>query len=193
MRPMRVIARRSATRCFVAAAALSMATVCAAAVATGTARARVGARPATFTLPAVPGGPTQGRFSLAEHLGRRPVVILFWATWCAPCRQELPLYQRLYERLRGRGLVVVAISMDDASSIGGAGPMARRMGLTFPVLSDLDTSVTTRLNPRRAAPFSIWIDRNGLVVREREGFSMAEREQITRGVERLVAMQRTAP
>jgi thiol-disulfide isomerase/thioredoxin len=152
----------------------------------GKTEAREGERPQAFTLPAVPGGPSEGRFRLEQHLGRRPVVILFWATWCAPCRQELPLYQQLYERYRQDGLVVVAISMDGSNTIASAGPMARRLGLTFPVVSDLDTSVTSRINPRRAAPFSVWIDRRGRIVREREGFSLAEREEIARGVIRLV-------
>ena len=148
--------------------------------------AREGERPPTFTLPAAPGGPSSGRFKLQDHLGEKPIVILFWATWCAPCRQELPLYQQLYERYEDDGLVVVAISMDGSNTVASAGPMARRLGLTFPVVTDLDTSVTSRLNPRRAAPFSVWIDRTGRIVREREGFSLSEREEIARGVIRLV-------
>lgn len=148
--------------------------------------ARVGGRASNFTLPALAGGPTRGRFRLGDHLGRNVVAVLFWATWCAPCRQELPLYESLYRRFRRQGLVVVAISMDGSSTVASAGPMARRLGLSFPVVSDLDTRVTAQLNPRRAAPFSIWIDRSGRVVREREGFNLAEREEVTRGLTALV-------
>ena len=54
------------------------------------------------------------------------------------------------------------------------------------MVSDLDTAVTTRLNPRKSAPFSIWIGRNGRIVREREGFSLGERREIVRGIARLV-------
>lgn len=164
--------------------------VLAAAIALGAAalpvHANVGARPADFTLSAVPGGPTRGRFKLGDHLGRAPIVILFWATWCTPCRQELPVYERLWQQHRARGLVVVAISMDDANGLAGAGTAARRLGLHFPVLSDLDTRVTGRLNPRRAAPFSVWIDRSGRIVREKEGFALADRAEIARGVAALV-------
>ena len=149
--------------------------------------ANVGARPANFTLSAVPGGPTRGRFTLRDHLGRDPIVILFWATWCTPCRQELPVYERLWQQHHEHGLVVVAISMDDANAIAGAGSTARRLGLHFPVLGDLDTRVTSRLNPRRAAPFSVWIDRTGHIVREKEGFALADRAEIARGIAALVA------
>jgi thiol-disulfide isomerase/thioredoxin len=147
----------------------------------------VGARPTAFTLPAVPGGPTRGRFRLRDHLGERPVAVLFWATWCAPCRQELPFYQSLYERHGDDDFMVVAISMDGNNTLSQAGPLSRRLGLRFPVVSDLDSAVTGRLNPRRAAPFSVWINRRGRVVREREGFTLAERQEITRGIARLVS------
>ena len=149
--------------------------------------ARVGARPPSFTLPAVVGGPTRGRFVMAEHLGHDPIVILFWATWCAPCRQEIPFYQSLFVRHRATGLQVVAVAMDDTSTITQVGPASRRLGVTFPVLSDLDTRVSSQMNPRHAAPFSVWVNRQGRIIREREGFSLAERETITREMAELVA------
>ena len=148
--------------------------------------ARVGARPPSFTLPAVVGGPTRGRFRIEQYLGHNPVIVLFWATWCAPCRQEMPFYQSLLERHRATGLQVVAVTMDDTSTITQAGPAARRLGVHFPVLSDLDTRVSSQMNPRRAAPFSVWINRQGRIVWEREGFALAERDTIARGVADLV-------
>jgi peroxiredoxin len=149
--------------------------------------AHVGGRPPAFTLSTVPGGPTTGRFRLADHLGRRPIVVLFWATWCAPCRQEMPLYERLWQQHRAAGLVVVAISADNASTIAQSGPAARRLGVHFPVLADPSTRVIAQMNPRRACPFSVWINRAGRIVREHEGFTMAERDSIARGVAALVA------
>lgn len=148
--------------------------------------ARIGARPSVFMLQAVPGGPVAGRFRLAEHLNKKPIVILFWATWCRPCQQELPFYQSLYQQYKEQGLTIVAVSMDDSTTLPQAGPTARRLGLTFPVVSDLDTRVTSQLNPRRAAPFSIWIDKSGQIVREHEGFTLAEREEIRTGITALV-------
>jgi len=49
------------------------------------AEARVGGQPPPFTLPAAVGGPTSQPFSIQPFLGRNPIVILFWATWCQPC------------------------------------------------------------------------------------------------------------
>ncbi len=146
--------------------------------------ARVGARPPAFSLPAIPGASTG--FDMEDHLGENPIVLIFWATWCDPCKQQMPLYQQLYQRYQEQGLQVVAISMDGPESIARANATVRRLGLTFPVVSDLDTAVSSRLNPRRAAPFTVWIDRRGRIVHEREGFTLAERENIARGVAALV-------
>lgn len=150
------------------------------------AEARVGGQPPPFTLPAAVGGPTSQPFSIQPFLGRNPIVILFWATWCQPCQQELPFYQSLYERYRGQGLKIVAISMDSQATVMRAGPAARRLGVTYDVVTDVDTRVTTQLNTRRAAPFSIWIDRSGRIVRESEGFSPAEQNALAQGIADLV-------
>ena len=148
--------------------------------------ARVGGRPPPFTLPAAVGGPTAQPFRMQDHLGRAPVVILFWATWCQPCMQELPFYQSLYERHRARGLRIVAVSMDSQATVMRAGPAARRLGVTFDVVTVVDTRVTTQLNTRRSAPFSVWIDRSGRIVRESEGFSPAEQNALAQGIAELV-------
>jgi peroxiredoxin len=165
---------------------VALACLCATVVVPPNAEARVGARPPAFSLPSIPGGPVPGTFRLAEHLGNSPVVIIFWASWCDPCKQQMPIYQDLYERYREQGLKVVAISMDGPESVARTGPITSRLGLTYPVVSDLDTSVTARLNPRRGAPFTVWIDRSGRIVYEREGFTLAEGDDIRRGIGALM-------
>jgi peroxiredoxin len=149
--------------------------------------ARIGGQPPPFMLPAATGGPTTGQFRMGEHLSaHHPVAILFWATWCVPCTQELPFYQTLYDRYRAQDFHVVAISMDPASTITRAGPAARRLGITFDVVTDLDTRVTSQLNPRRSAPFSIWVSREGRITWEMEGFSPAQHDAVETGIRDLV-------
>lgn len=150
------------------------------------AHAAVGTRAPEFNLPAAAGGPVRGRFRLAEHLGQRPVVVLFWATWCVPCTQELQLYQELYRRYNGQ-LTVVGINLDGPDSVAQAGPTARQLGLTFPIVTDLESQATNLYNQRAALPYSVWIDRTGTIVRERESFSQSERGVIETGVANMMA------
>ncbi|MFO0610537.1 MAG: TlpA disulfide reductase family protein, partial [Polyangiales bacterium] len=158
---------------------------CALAAAAPPAHATPGTAAQEFTLPAAPGHTFRGRFRLNDHLNRRPVVILFWATWCQPCLQELPIYQALFQQYGGR-LMVVGISMDGPDTVSEAGATARRLGITFPIVTDLETQVVSVYNTRRAAPFSVWINRDGIIDREREGFAMSEVPNIQQGVARLV-------
>lgn len=155
------------------------------------AEARVGGQIPPFELPAAVGGPSSEPFKATEHLGEDPIVILFWATWCGPCRLELPFYESLYQKYKDQGLQVVAISMDSQDTVMQVGPAARRLGISYDVVTDVDTRVTSQINPRRAAPFSIWVNRDGRIVWEQEGFSPAEQNVIAKGIKELVKPKKT--
>jgi len=94
---------------------------------------------------------------------RGKVVLLnLWATWCPPCRDEMPSLERLYTRLRGRDFEVLAVSEDeDGQRV--VEPMVREMKLSFPVLIDPDRQVGERYGVW-GYPESFVIDRNGYVV-----------------------------
>lgn len=148
--------------------------------------ATVGARAPAFRLRAVAGTKWRGTFDLARHLGKRPVLISFFATWCRPCTTELPFLQKLHQQYERRGLVIVAVSIDGAQTAPGIGGMAVRLGLTFPVVHDADSRVSARYNPRNAAPFLVSIDRKGRIVREREGWNATHRKHLPAEVAKLL-------
>jgi peroxiredoxin len=77
-------------------------------------------------------------YSLAEYAGR-PIILHFWATWCVPCRGELPALQRLSERLGDRA-VILSVSAD-GSNLSGVQKMCREHSVSFPVLMDEDGSI----------------------------------------------------
>ena len=77
--------------------------------------ASVGTEAPEFTLPCAPGGPTRGRFRLTDSLHRKPIVVLFWATWCQPCLAEMGHLRRLYEKNKDRGFIILAIAMDSVT------------------------------------------------------------------------------
>lgn len=96
---------------------------------------------------------------LSEYRGQ-VVMINFWATWCAPCRQELPQLNRLHERYRRDGFVLLGVSVDDNPK--AAQDMASRLGVRFPVLFDAGKQVSGRYDID-AMPSTLLIDRGGAV------------------------------
>jgi peroxiredoxin len=136
---------------------------------------------------------TAGRtVRLSDHLGK-VVLVNFWATWCVPCAAELPHLQRLYETHGAGGFVVLAIAMDGPESVAGVGPFARRYGLTFPVLLDEETSVVAVHNPRRTAPFTVLIGRDGAVAGSREGYTAGDEVALEAEIRALLDAPDAAP
>ena len=96
-----------------------------------------------------------------KELRGRLVFLNFWATWCLPCKEEMPAMERLYQRYKSRGLVVLGISVDRNGP--AVEPFVKRLGLTFPIGLDPDMAVADRYRVR-ALPSTFLIDRNGNTV-----------------------------
>ena len=96
---------------------------------------------------------------LAEQRGR-VVMVNFWATWCGPCRQEMPQLDLLYQKYRSSGFVLLGVNVDD--DVRKAGDVAAKLGVTFPVLLDTDKAVS-KLYDLSTMPSTVIIDRDGKV------------------------------
>jgi peroxiredoxin len=142
----------------------------------------VGAPASNFTLKDVNGR----QVSLSDHFGKNVVLLDFWATWCVPCEAEMPHLQRLYQRHKEQGFVVLGVSMDGPETVASVAPYARRMGLTFPMLLDEETQVTNVYNPQRTAPLTVLIDRDGRVRRVHPGYKPGDEVELDREVAALV-------
>ncbi len=126
----------------------------------------VGDRARAYAAPSLAGDSV----SLASLRGR-VVLLNVWATWCEPCRWEMPALERLQRTLRDRGLEVVAVSVDAApggpaalAAPGGAvRAMVEELGLSFTVLLDPAGEVRRRFGVT-ALPTTFLIDRHGIVV-----------------------------
>ena len=130
-----------------------------------------------FNLPAVGNDQT---ISLADYEGK--VLLLdFWATWCPPCKREIPHFNELYETYKGEGLEVLGVSLDQ----GGASVVSKYMESSAPSLvpsypvAMADASVQTSYGPIESIPTTFIIDRKGNVqqrivgYREKEFFETA--------------------
>lgn len=104
-----------------------------------------------------------GKQSLGTWKGK-VLVVNFWATWCAPCRKEIPEFIRMQERHSAQGLQFVGIAIDDKDKVA---PYMREVGINYPVLvGELDAVEMSRSlgNELGALPFTVVVDRSGKVV-----------------------------
>jgi thiol-disulfide isomerase/thioredoxin len=91
----------------------------------------------------------------------------FWATWCGPCRVELPHLSRLHDKYRGSGFVLLGVNIDEDPAVARA--LVGKMGLTFPVLLDSEKKVVGAYD-LNAMPATVLIDRDGRVRHLHRGY-----------------------
>ncbi len=128
-----------------------------------TGRAAISAGPAPdFTLRTTAGG----NLRLQEQRGR-VVMVNFWATWCGPCKIEMPHLVRLYEKYRASGFQLLGVNIDDDPR--NAVASAAKLGITFPVLLDADKRVA-KLYDLSTMPTTLLIDRDGTLRHVHRGY-----------------------
>lgn len=135
-----------------------------------------GGRAPDFALKSLSGATVR----LADLRGK--VVLLdFWATYCVPCRESIPAFQRLYDKGRARGLEVVGISLD--SAVEAVAPFADEVGMRYTVL--LDPGHETRSSYRvRGLPTALLIGRDGTVLKRWVGFDPELKKEIEEEIEK---------
>lgn len=110
--------------------------------------------------------------TLSSYRGK-VVLLSFWATWCGPCRQEMPAMEKLYQRLKVKGFEVVAVDMmEDKATVSA---FVKTSGYTFPVLLDKTGEVGGNgLYAARAIPTNYVIDKAGKIVGRKIGIDGPE-------------------
>jgi peroxiredoxin len=98
--------------------------------------------------------------SLAQHRGK-VVLLNFWATWCGPCRVEMPAMEQLYRTFPRRELEILAVSTDPQGA-AVTRPFQQEMGFTFPILHDSEYRVGLTYGAR-TLPMTFMVDRQGII------------------------------
>lgn len=98
--------------------------------------------------------------ALSDYRGR-VVLLNFWATWCGPCRVEMPAMEELYRDFKRRNFEILAVSTDQQGA-AVTRPFSEEMGLTFPILHDSDFRVGVAYGAR-TLPMTFLVDRHGVV------------------------------
>jgi peroxiredoxin len=107
-----------------------------------------------------------GRTDALDRYRGSVVVMNLWATWCPPCREEIPALQQFYVQNKAKGVVVLGV--DQGESAQAAGTFAREHGVTFPILLDSDQQYG-RSYAAIGLPTTVIIDRRGHVLRGIDG------------------------
>jgi thiol-disulfide isomerase/thioredoxin len=112
--------------------------------------------------PDLSGRSLSGRpLELADRLGNRATVVAVWASWCWPCRQEMPILVRAAEHTSG----VRVVGVDERDSVTAARALSSSLGATYPSLVDPHSTLLMRLPmlPQDAVPSTLFIDAHGKV------------------------------
>jgi peroxiredoxin len=131
-----------------------------------------------FTLRSVDGP----NLRLQEQRGS-VVMLNFWATWCGPCREEMPQLNKLYAKYRASGFVLLGVNVDDDAR--HAADVAKRMGVAFPVLLDTDKTVTS-LYAVSTMPSTLLIDRDGRLRYLHRGYHAGYEDEYDRQIRELL-------
>lgn len=102
-----------------------------------------------------------GQVSLSDLRGK-VVLVNFWATWCPPCRAEMPAIEKVYQLFKPLGFEVLAINATNQDNETSAASYAKELGLTFPILLDRTGELSARYTVR-GYPASFIIDRKGII------------------------------
>lgn len=122
-----------------------------------------------------------GRRVRLSDLRGQPVLINFWATWCGPCRVEMPELVKAYEAHREHGLVILAVNVRESAQ--QVQPFVDEFGMGFPVALDLNGEISRQYQIRNL-PSSIFISRDGLIAVRWVG--VLTPEQLRKHLERIL-------
>jgi peroxiredoxin len=141
--------------------------------------AKVDLQPAAdFTLKSLAGD----NIRLADLKGQ-VVLINFWASWCGPCRQEMPVLDRLHQRYRDTGFAVLGVNVE--GEVAPARDLAQKTGVTFPVLIDAGQQIS-KLYDLKAMPSTVVVDRDGRVRYVHRGYKPGDEEKYVQVVKELL-------
>ena len=129
-----------------------------------------------FQLDSLDGQPV----SLSDFRGN-PVLLNFWASWCGPCKSEMPYIQRIHEEWSGKGLVILAVDIGESSAT--VSEFVEKYALSFMVLLDIDQEVALKYNVRNI-PTTFFIDKSGKIQDMKIGAFSSEAE-IERRLEKI--------
>lgn len=131
-----------------------------------------------FTLPSCKGDNVR----LAEQRGQ-VVMLNFWASWCGPCRKEMPLLDAMYQRYSSAGFVLYGVNVEEDNT--DAKKLLKELGVTFPVLFDTESKASSLYNVD-AMPTTVVIDKKGKIRYVNRGYKEGDENKYREQIRELI-------
>lgn len=132
----------------------------------GGAKTSLAERGVAFEAPLLSGG----TFDFSTALGKKPVLLAFWASWCKPCLLEAPQLVALHTKYAKKGVVVVAVSIDERDDYANLRKVVADLKLPYPVPLDSSGEVLAKYAKGASIPLTFVIDRSGAIVYKHQNF-----------------------
>jgi thiol-disulfide isomerase/thioredoxin len=144
------------------------------------------ARPVPDTLPEVQLPDARGNLRSLREFQGHPLIVNFWATWCAPCRREIPLLQQLRGTYKSDGLEIVGIAVDFPNAVAD---YLRHTPIAYPLLigEDQGLAAAEKFGMEPVLPFSVFADGGGRIIAVKVGELHQDEADAILGAMRLIA------
>lgn len=126
------------------------------------------------------------KVSLKDLLGKGPIVVDFWATWCKPCLKELPYVDRIREKYADRGVQVLAVTIDSPKSQSQVKRYIDTHKYGFTVLLDPEQEVFRKLQGKGSIPYVVVLDAEGNIRYQHTGYRPGDENELERVVAELL-------
>lgn len=123
------------------------------------------------------------KVSLSDYKGR-PVLVNFWATWCGPCKIEMPWFEEFHKQYAAQGFEILGLADDVDAGKDAIAKVAQKTGVTYPILLT-DGKVQTAYGGLDYLPMSFYVDKNGVIVEETAG--LGSKDEIEAHIKKTIA------
>lgn len=124
-------------------------------------------------------------YRLAKNFGSGPILINFWATWCAPCLEEMKKLKEIHQAFAKAGVTILAISVDDPKTVGKVKSFVNTNRYPFKFLLDTNNEVFKRYQGVNV-PFTVLLDRQGHVVYTHTGYRKGDEKKLQERIAKFI-------